>query len=403
MEKKTSKRIRLASWSQVREAFRSKELRQAGYSEGAVVMSDTLLDLHGKAHRERRRVENRLFRREIFSYWEHEVLGRTIDITLNPFVEAKQGDLSVIGYRCAMNLTATIAGIDQDPSDAKQTETLYGIVKKFSEGATLLHSKRNKDQVRQEVKEAMDQFAKDFFDPSRETRERLIEESINGAINQDDLPKDVLTTLLVNREQLGLTDQIIFREICFYLQAGAHSTANAFTHTVDDILNWGQQYPEDLNKAREDLSFVQRCMHESLRLNPASPVALRRPLRDMELSDGTLLSEGTEVTLDLMLANRDNEIFGESSGTYDPYREVPEGIPRWGMSFGAGMHACVGAELDGGLEIDPDRPESEALFGTVAIMAHALLSAGGRRDPNNPPQHDPNSERKHFSTYPVIF
>ncbi|MED5445692.1 MAG: cytochrome P450 [Actinomycetota bacterium] len=403
MEKKTSKRIRLASWSQVREAFRSKELRQAGYSEGAVVMSDTLLDLHGKAHRERRRVENRLFRREIFSYWEHEVLGRTIDITLNPFVEAKQGDLSVIGYRCAMNLTATIAGIDQDPSDAKQTETLYEIVKKFSEGATLLHSKRNKDQVRQEVKEAMDQFAKDFFDPSRETRERLIEESINGTINQDDLPKDVLTTLLVNREQLGLTDQIIFREICFYLQAGAHSTANAFTHTVDDILNWGQQYPEDLNKAREDLSFVQRCMHESLRLNPASPVALRRPLRDMELSDGTLLSEGTEVTLDLMLANRDNEIFGESSGTYDPYREVPEGIPRWGMSFGAGMHACVGAELDGGLEIDPDRPESEALFGTVAIMAHALLSAGGRRDPNNPPQHDPNSERKHFSTYPVIF
>ena len=403
MEKKTSKRIRLASWSQVREAFRSKELRQAGYSEGAVVMSDTLLDLHGKAHRERRRVENRLFRREIFSYWEHEVLGRTIDITLNPFVEAKQGDLSVIGYRCAMNLTATIAGIDQDPSDAKQTETLYGIVKKFSEGATLLHSKRNKDQVRQEVKEAMDQFAKDFFDPSRETRERLIEESINGTINQDDLPKDVLTTLLVNREQLGLTDQIIFREICFYLQAGSHSTANAFTHTVDDILNWGQQYPEDLNKAREDLSFVQRCMHESLRLNPASPVALRRALRDMELSDGTLLSEGTEVTLDLMLANRDNEIFGESSGTYDPYREVPEGIPRWGMSFGAGMHACVGAELDGGLEIDPDRPESEALFGTVAIMAHALLSAGGRRDPNNPPQHDPNSERKHFSTYPVIF
>lgn len=87
----------------------------------------------------------------------------------------------------------------------------------------------------------------------------------------------------------------------------------------------------------------------------------------------------------------------------DPYREVPEGIPRWGMSFGAGMHACVGAELDGGLEIDPERPESEALFGTVAIMAHALLSAGGRRDPNNPPQHDPNSERKHFSTYPVIF
>ncbi|MBD30064.1 MAG: cytochrome P450 [Acidimicrobiaceae bacterium] len=403
MGKKTSKKIRLTTWLQVREAFRSKELRQAGYSEGAVVMSDTLLDLHGKAHRERRRIENRLFRREIFSYWEHEILGRTINVTLNPFIKSRKGDLSVIGYRCAMNLTATIAGIDQNPSEAKQTETLYAIVKKFSEGATLLHSTRNKDEVRSEVKEAMAQFAKDFYNPSREKRERLIQENNEGALSEEDLPKDVLTTLLRNRKQLGLTDEIIFREICFYLQAGAHSTANAFTHTVDDILNWGLRYPKDLDRARSDLSFVQRCMHESLRLNPASPVALRRPLKDVELSDGTLLSEGTEVTLDLMLANRDSDIFGEGSDQYNPYREVPEGIPRWGMSFGAGMHACVGAELDGGLEIDPERPESETLFGTVAIMAHALLSAGGRRDPNNLPEHDPNSERKHFSIYPVIF
>ena len=103
-----------------------------------------------------------------------------------------------------------------------------------------------------------------------------------------------------------------FSEKYAFIFKPAHSTANAFTHTVDDILNWGQQYPEDLDKAREDLSFVQRCMHESLRLNPASPVALRRPLQDVKLSDGILLNEGTEVTLDLMAANRDYEIFGKN-------------------------------------------------------------------------------------------
>lgn len=403
MQRERNNKIRLTSWVQVREAFRSKELKQAGYSEGAVVMADTLLDLHGKAHRERRRLENRLFRREIFSYWEHEILGRTIDVTLNPFVKKRKGDLAVIGYRCAMNLTATIAGIDQDPAETKQTEILYAIVKKFSEGATLLHSTRDKDEVRQEVKEAMSQFAKDFYDPSRDKRERLIHEVNEGIIGENDLPKDVLTTLLMNRDQLGLSDEIIFREICFYLQAGAHSTANAFIHTVDDILTWGDRHPSDLDLAREDLSFVQQCMHESLRLNPASPIALRRAMADIKLSDGTLLREGVEVTLDLIKANRDLKVFGETSAMYNPYREVRDGIPRWGMSFGAGTHACVGAELDGGLEIDPDRPASEALFGTVAIMAHALLSAGGRRDLDNPPQHDPDSERKHFSTYPVVF
>ncbi len=398
-----SRKVLLASWEQVRDAFRSKELRQAGYSEGAVVMADTLLDLHGIEHRERRRLENRLFRREIFSYWEHEILGKTIDATLGPFVDQGYGDLSIIGYRCAMNLTATIAGIDQDPRDGDETERLYAIVKKFSEGATLLHSTRDKDVVRAEVQKAMEIFREDFYKPSFQKREKIIHQVNSGELNDESLPKDVLTTLLRNTDRLPLSDEVTFREICFYLQAGAHSTANAFTHTVDDLFLWGETNPNDLELARVDLGFVQRCMHESLRLNPASPVAIRTPLTDVHLSDSTHLPEGCQVTLDLMAANKDTAVFGATAGEYDPHREIPEGIPRWGMSFGGGMHACVGAELDGGLEIDDSRPDDQALYGTVAIMVHALLSAGCTKDPENPPVLDPNSERKHFSSYPVLF
>ncbi|MBG00795.1 MAG: cytochrome P450 [Acidimicrobiaceae bacterium] len=395
--------IELSNWLHVKEAFRSKHLRQAGYTEGAIVMEGTLLDLHGLEHRERRRLENRLFRREIFSYWEHEILGETIDATMKPFVEKGAGDLAQIGYRCAMNLTATIAGIDQDPRDEEQTDLLYSKVKKFSEGATIMHSTRDKDEVRSEVRKAMESFHRDFFLPSKNRREELLLELASGKISEDALPRDVFTTLLNNAESLKLDDDVVFREICFYLQAGAHSTANAFTHTVDDLFSWGEQNPSDLELARNDLSFVQRCMHESLRLSPASPVALRTPLEDVELSDGTLLPEGAHVVLDLIKANRDPTVFGNTADVYDPHRNVPDGIARWGMSFGAGSHACVGAELDGGLEIDHTRPNEDALYGTVAIMVHALLSAGGTKDQLNPPVLDPNSERKHFSSYPVLF
>ena len=189
------RKVKLTNWQHVREAFRSKDLRQAGYSEGAVVMADTLLDLHGIEHRERRRLENRLFRREIFSYWEHQILGKTIDATLGPFVERGSGDLSVIGYRCAMNLTATIAGIDQDPRNVEETDRLYSIVKKFSEGATLLHSTRDKNDVRAEVQDAMNQFRVDFYAPSKQKRDNLIGQIEAGAMTSEDLPKDVLTTL----------------------------------------------------------------------------------------------------------------------------------------------------------------------------------------------------------------
>lgn len=395
--------IELRSWPQVRDALRAKDLRQAGYSEGAVVMADCLLDLHGPEHRERRRLENRLFRRETFSHWEHEVLGGTIRATLGPFVEAGRGDLALIGYRSAMNLTATIAGIDHDPGDADATDQLYTIVKKFSEGATIKHSTRDKDVVRAEVRDAMERFTSEVYLPSVARRQALIDRVDRGELDEQDLPRDVLTTLLRNHDRLDLPPDVLRREICFYLQAGAHSTANAFTHTVDDLLVRGETHPEDLELARHDLAFVQRCMHESLRLNPASPMAYRTPLCDVTLGDGTLLPAGADVVLDLMAANRDPQAFGPSAADYDPHREVPDGIARWGMSFGAGTHACIGAELDGGLEIDMQRDPGDQLYGTVAVMAHAFLEAGGQRDPDDPPELDPASVRRHFSRYPVVF
>ena len=144
-------------------------------------------------------------------------------------------------------------------------------------------------------------------------------------------------------------------------------------------------------------------MHESLRLSPASPMAYRTPLADVELSDGTFLPLGALVVLDLTAANQDSEIFGPSAASYDPHRDVAAAVPRWGMSFGAGTHACIGAELDGGLEIDAAPSEGGQLYGTVAVMVHAFLEAGGHRDPDNPPRLDPHSIRKHFSRYPVLF
>ena len=395
--------IELREWAQVRDSLRAKELRQAGYTQGAAVMADCLLDLHGPEHRERRRLENRLFRREIFSHWEHEVLGNTIQATLGPFVDAGRGDLAQIGYRSAISLTATIAGIDHDPTDAEATEYLYGIVKKFSEGATVMHSTRDKDEVMAEVQSAMRRFDVEVYEPSRLRRQTLLERFDGGQLDESELPKDVLTTLLRNQDRLELPPDIMQREICFYLQAGAHSTANAFTHAVDDLLAWGAQHPQDLALARSSVAFVQRGVHESLRLNPASPVAYRSPLVDVTLSDGTQLPAGKLVVLDLKSANRDPGLFGSDAGDYNPHRQVAAGIPHWGMSFGAGAHACIGAELDGGLEIDPARTDSDQLYGTVAVMAHAFLAAGGRQDPDDPPELDSGSTRSHFGRYPVIF
>jgi cytochrome P450 len=388
--------LELRTWRAVNEALRRKELRQALYDEGSVVMADCLLTLHGDSHRDRRRLENRLFRREVFDVWENDLLARTLSTTLAPFVGAGRGDLIVIGYRLAMNLTAHVAGIDHDATDTAATEALYAVVKKFSEGATLVHSTRDKDVVRAEVQATLDEFTEQFLEPATARRRELLAAEAAGGTPA---PADVLTTLLRNQDRLDLPPEVVRREIAFYLQAGAHSTANAFTHTLDHLFTWGTDHPADLTRARTDRGFVQRAVHESLRLDPASPVAWRETLGQVELAEHTVPA-GTRVVLLLQDANRDPDVWGTEAERFDPHRVPPEGVAPWGLSFGGGAHACIGQELDGGVLEDGAGPR---LFGTVAVMAHAVLHAGGSPDPAHPPVLDTTSTRRHFSSYPVVF
>ena len=39
----------------------------------------------------------------------------------------------------------------------------------------------------------------------------------------------------------------------------------------------------------------------------------------------------------------------------------------------------------------------------ICVMAHAVLAHGAGRDPAAPPVLDPNSVRRHFSSYPIVF
>lgn len=71
--------IILTTFADAKDAYRSKDLRQSLYDEGEVVMADVLVNLHGEEHRSRRRVENRMFRRDVFERYERELFPRVIE------------------------------------------------------------------------------------------------------------------------------------------------------------------------------------------------------------------------------------------------------------------------------------------------------------------------------------
>lgn len=395
--------ITVATYEQARDAFRCKDLRQALYDEGDVVMADVLVNLHGDEHRARRRLENRLFRKDTHAQYEHELFPPIVEATLRPHLERGRAELVGLSHEMMMNLAAFTAGVDRPEGSAAESERLYRYLMVFIQGATLAHHTGDRVAKRAEVAAALAEFDAEFLAPSIARRRQALADLAAGTIDEADLPRDVLTTLLRNEDDLHLPDDVVLREIAFFLLAGAHTSATAFVRTIHQVFTTGANDEAFLDRASTDLTFLQRCVHETVRLQPSSPIAQRWALAEVELAGGVIVPAGARVTIDLMSANRDPAAFGEDPDAFDPERTLPPGVAPWGMSFGLGMHACIGQDLAAGLDPARTSSDAEALHGLVPVAVQEVLRAGGRPDPDEAPTLDPESARGYWSRYPVAF
>ena len=392
----------ITTWDEAKDAYRQRSFRQALYDEGEVVMADVLVNLHGDEHRQRRRLENRLFRREVFLEFQEQRFPPVVTRTLAPYVGQGRAELVDLGHELMMNLAAVVAGVDRPQQTAEESFRLYGFLMKFIEGATLAHYTGDKQVKATEVQEALERFDEEFLADSIARRQELIAQAGRGDLDPDELPRDVLTVLLQNEEDLHLPHEVVRREIAFFLLAGAHTSATAFVRTLHHIFAWVEEHDEDRQRLLADRTFVQRCVHETIRLWPSSPVAQRWALEPVTLrSTGREIEQGTKVVIDLMQINRSTEVFGPSAEHFDPYREIPDGAAPWGQSFGGGMHVCIGQDLASGV-LPGNRVEETHLTGLVPVAVQAMLDHGARPDPDDPPSMDTTTARPYWGRYPVL-
>ncbi|MFW3169294.1 cytochrome P450 [Geodermatophilus sp. CPCC 206100] len=394
--------VTIQTFADAKDAYRQKDLRQALYDEGEVIMADVLVNLHGDEHRARRRVENRSFRRETFDHYERELFPAVTDQTLAPHLAAGRVDLVHLGHELMLNLAALTAGVDRPQGSAEETARLYDYMMVFIEGATLAHSTKDKDEQRRLIAAGLLEWDEEFLAPSVARRREALARLAAGEIPESEVPRDVLTVLLRSEGELRLPHEVLRREIAFVLLAGAHTSATAFVRSIDHILSWVEAHPEDAGKVVDDPLFVQRCIHETVRLNPSSPIGMRWALQDVTLKSGVHVPKGGKLVIDLAAVNRDPAVFGPTAAEFDPYRALPAGVGPFGLSFGGGMHVCIGQDLAAGVvplgEVDPQHH----LFGLVTGAVQRMFTEGVRRDPDDPPQRDANTARPYWGTYPVL-
>jgi len=387
--------ITITTFDEAKDAYRHKDLRQALYDAGEVVMADVLVNLHGAAHRDRRRLENRLFRRDTVERYEHELFPPIIDATLQPHLDAGRAELVDLGHQLMMNLAASTAGVDRPLGTPAETARLYDYLMRFIEGATLAHYTGDREAKAAEVQAKLAAFDAEFVQPSVARRRALIAAG-------EPLPHDVLSVLLTNQDQLDLPQDVVVREVAFYLLAGAHTSATAFTRVTHHLFRWLQAHPHEAHAVHDRL-FVQRCTHETIRLQPSSPVAARWALTDIELRSGRHIPAGAKVIIDLLAVNRDPAVYGERADDFDPRRELADGVAPYGLSFGSGMHACIGQDLAAGYVFADGDDLAEHLFGLVPEAVQRLFDHGARPDPNDPPEMDDSTARPYFGRYPIVF
>ena len=394
--------IVVSDYKNVHDTLRLTDLRQALYDEGAILMEKVLVNLHGDERRTRRGIEIKVFRRDFFEWYEKQVFPITLRETLSPYLAAGKTDLVDFGFRVMMNLTADFAGVDRPQRSPDETARLLRILRTFGKAATLGQALGDKEAIRDEIRQALAEFDADFFRPSMARRRALLAQHQRGEIGEDALPRDVLVELLRSEAEAPISHDVLMKEVGFFLLAGAFTSIHTLTHAMHDIFSWSASHPDDAPRYAGDPVFLQKAIHESMRLHPSSPTAGRRPTCPVHLPSGRDVTPADLISVDLMAANRDTSIFGPDAADYNPHREPPRGASPYGLSFGIGMHSCLGLTLAAGSLPRAGAEGREHRLGTVSLIAQALVQHGARPDPANPGEVDRSTIRNNWSTYPIL-
>ena len=147
---------------------------------------------------------------------------------------------------------------------------------------------------------------------------------------------DLLSHLIRQESEEGrLSEDEIVTTTILLLNAGHEATVHAIANAVKAILESG------LNPARmlADAASIEAAIEETLRYDPPLHMFTRYALEDLELEGGVRLARGERIGLLLGAANRDPARF------HDPDRFDPARKPGPHVTFGAGIHFCLGAPL----------------------------------------------------------
>jgi cholest-4-en-3-one 26-monooxygenase len=151
-------------------------------------------------------------------------------------------------------------------------------------------------------------------------------------------PDDALISLLANGAVDGeaLSDLELNNFFVLLSVAGNETTRNA----TSQFMRLMSEHPEQLALLQSDVDrYLPDAIEEVLRFAPPVMQFRRTAMADTEIR-GVRIAKGDKLYLSYPSANRDEDVFGETSMQFDITRQNNDHI-----AFGIGEHYCLGANF----------------------------------------------------------
>jgi cytochrome P450 len=188
------------------------------------------------------------------------------------------------------------------------------------------------------------QFSADLAD-KREAIEQAVVEFYDyvGALlaRRRDDPSDDLISKLLAAEFEGdrLSEVELVNLVLNVLIGGVDTSQSQLTHAVRLLA----EHPEQWDLLARDPSLAARAADEALRFEPIVPFTARIVVEELDYRDVTF-PVGSIVMVSAFDANRDPAAYGDS-GEPDRFDITADRDRVKPMTFGAGIHYCLGANL----------------------------------------------------------
>jgi len=147
---------------------------------------------------------------------------------------------------------------------------------------------------------------------------------------------DLISDLTAVLESGGdrLTEDELIGTAVLLLNAGHEASVNGAANSWWALF----RHPESLRRLRADPGLVPTAIEELLRFDTPAPMFERWVLEDIDVG-GVTIPRGQELALQFAAANRDPAVFADADAI------VLDRSPNPYLSFGAGIHYCLGAPL----------------------------------------------------------